>query len=267
MSFVHVERHGSTLEITLSRPPANTITPDVGTELHAAYCRLRDDPELRVGILRGAGERIFCAGWDLKEVAQGDDPASVNDAVMEKPGGFAGITEFWDLYKPVIAAVNGAAVGGGFEIALAADIIIAVDHAHFALPEMARGFVPDAGAVQRLPRRLPYNVAVEMLLTGRRMSAEEAHRWGLVHAIVPPERLMTTARNLAGQIAEGAPLAIAALLEVLPVIDTLPVKESFNRMKRGRSRLPIYEAMLVSEDFLEGPRAFAEKRKPVWQGR
>lgn len=267
MAFVDVEVRGPVLEITLSRPPANAITPQVSTELYAAYGRLRDDSDLRVGIITGSGQRIFCAGWDLKEVAQADDASTVNDAIMDMPGGFGGVTEFWDLNKPVIAAINGATVGGGFEIALAADVIIAVEHAHFALPEMARGFVPDAGAVQRLPRRVPYNVAVEMLLTGRRMTAVEAHRWGLVHEIVEPAQLMDAARKLALDIAEGAPLAVAALLEILPVIDQMPLRESFDRMKRGKSGLPIYEAMMVSDDFLEGPRAYAEKRKPVWKGR
>ena len=205
--------------------------------------------------MTGAGTRIFCAGWDLKEVARATDPAAVNDAVMNKPGGFAGVTEFWDLQKPVIAAVNGAAVGGGFEIALAADIILAADHAHFALPEMARGFVPDAGALQRLP------------LTGRRMDAAEAARWGLVSAVLPGSELMVVAHQMAESIAEGAPLAVRALLEILPAIDRLPLVQSFDKMKRGRSGLPAYERMMISEDFLEGPRAYAEKRKPVWKGR
>lgn len=267
MRHVRLERRDATLEITLDRPPANAINPEVGEELHAAYCLLRDDPQLRVGIITGAGDRIFCAGWDLKEVAQATDPGAVNDEVMLKPGGFAGVTEFWNLHKPVIAAVNGAAIGGGFEIALAADLIVAADHAHFALPEMMRGLVPDAGAVQRLPRRIPYNIAVELLLTGRRMDAAEAAKWGLLSAMVPMADLMSRAREMARAIAEGAPLAVGALLEILPVIDKLPLREAFDRMKRGRSGLPIYESMMLSEDFLEGPRAFAEKRKPAWKGR
>ncbi len=267
MKYVRVERRGTTLEVTIDRPPANAITPEVSDELHEAYCLLRDDPELRVGIVTGAGERIFCAGWDMKEVARATDPAVVNDAVMNKPGGFAGVTEFWDLQKPVIAAVNGAAVGGGFEIALAADIILAADHSHFALPEMARGFVPDAGALQRLPRRIPYNIAMELLLTGRRMGAAEAARWGLVSAVVPGSDLMAAARQMAESIAEGAPLAVRALLEILPAIDRLPLVQSFDKMKRGRSGLPAYERMMISEDFLEGPRAYAERRKPVWKSR
>ncbi len=264
---IRVKTQGAVLEVTLDRPPANAITPEVGRQLHEVFCRLRDDPELRVGILTCAGYRIFSAGWDLKMVAQASDAGTVNDEVMNAPGGFGGITELWDLNKPVIAAVNGYAVGGGFEIALAADIIIAAEHAEFFLPEMQRGFVPDAGAVQRLPRRIPYNVAVELLLTGRHMTAQEAVHWGLVHAAVPRIELTPRAHEMAARIAEGAPLAVEGLLEVLPAIDRLSEREAFARMKRGQSGLPTYEKMLVSEDFLEGPRAFAEKRKPVWKGR
>ncbi|MGE0716402.1 MAG: enoyl-CoA hydratase-related protein, partial [Alphaproteobacteria bacterium] len=171
---VRVERRGPIIEVTIDRPPANAINPAVGAALYKAFCTLRDDPELRVGILTGAGERMFSAGWDLKEVAQATDAAAVNDATMDAPGGYAGFTELWDRGKPIIAAINGLAVGGGLEMALAADIIVAADHAWFALPEMKRGFLPDAGAVQRLPRRIPYNVAMEMMLTGRRMEVAEA---------------------------------------------------------------------------------------------
>jgi crotonobetainyl-CoA hydratase len=266
MQHIRISRQGPVLEVTLARPPVNAITPEVGDELYSAFCILRDDPALRVGIIAADGERIFCAGWDLKEVASAHDPADVNDAVMLRPGGFAGITEFWDLQKPFIAAVNGAAIGGGFEIALAANLIIASQNAYFALPEMSRGFIPDAGAVQRLPRRIPYNVAVEMLLTGRRMDAAEAARLGLVNEIVPPDHLLPRVREIALTIAEGAPLAVRALLEVLPAIEGLPVREAFKMTKRG-SGLPAFDAMATSEDFLEGPRAFAENRKPVWQGR
>jgi crotonobetainyl-CoA hydratase len=186
---------------------------------------------------------------------------------VNMPGGFAGITEFWDMNKPVIGAVNGLAIGGGFEIALAADVILAADHAEFALPEMQRGFLADAGAVQRLPRRVPYNVAVELMLTGRRMGAAEAVHWGLAHRAVPAAHLMPVAREIAHTIADGAPLAARALLDVLPVIDRLGEREAFARLKPGKSGVDSYERMLVSEDFEEGPRAFVEKRKPVWKGR
>jgi crotonobetainyl-CoA hydratase len=266
-SPVTLERNGSVLEIILDRPPANAIDLDVGRALHAAFCKLRGEDDLRVGIITGGGQRIFSAGWDLKALAASEDAAAANDAAVNMPGGFAGITEFWALNKPVIAAVNGFAIGGGFEIALAADIIVAADHAEFALPEMQRGFLADAGAVQRLPRRVPYNVAMELLLTGRRMSALEAVRWGLVYNAVPAADLMKAARELARTIAEGAPLAIQALLEVIPVIDRLDERAAFARLKPGKSGLPAYERMLTSDDFIEGPRAFAEKRKPVWKGR
>jgi crotonobetainyl-CoA hydratase len=266
-TLVKVERNGPVLEITLDRPPANAIDIAVGNALHAAFCELRDDPNLRVGIITGAGQRIFSAGWDMKALVAADDAVAANDAAVNMPGGFAGITEFWDLNKPVIAAVNGFAIGGGFEIALAADVILAADHAEFALPETQRGFLADAGAVQRLPRRIPYNVAVELMLTGRRMGAAEAVHWGLAHRAVPVADLMLAARELAYRIADGAPLAVQALLEVLPVIDRLGEREAFNRLKPGKSGIGSYERMLVSEDFAEGPRAFVEKRKPIWKGR
>jgi crotonobetainyl-CoA hydratase len=265
--FIRVEVRGQVLEVTLDRPPANAITPAVGRELREALLYLQEDPNLRVAILTGTGDRIFCAGWDLKEVALETDPGLANDAVMNEPGGFGGITEMWERRKPLIAAINGVAVGGGFEIALAADILIAVEHAEFFLPEMERGFVPDAGAIQRLPRLIPYNVAMEMMLTGRRLTASEAVHWGLVHAVVAPAELMPAARAIAEKVAKGAPLAVEALLEIVPEIHPLPIQEAFARTKRGQSKLPCYERMLNSEDFLEGPRAFTEKREPVWKGR
>ncbi|MGE0750549.1 MAG: enoyl-CoA hydratase-related protein [Variibacter sp.] len=265
--FLTISKNGPVLEILLNRPPVNAITPEVGHELHRAFCEFRDTPELRAAILTATGDRIFCAGWDLKEVAQHVDPATANDATMNEPGGFGGFTELWDIKKPIIAAINGFAVGGGFEMMLAADIVVAAEHVEFQLPEMQRGFVPDAGAVQRLPRKVPYNVAVEWMLTGRRVSAREAERWGLVNFLVPKSELMTKARELAMTIAEGAPLAVRALLEVIPAIDRLPIQDAFAKMKRGQSDFPFYQQTLVSEDFLEGPRAYAEKRKPVWKGR
>jgi len=268
-ALVETVRRGPLLELTLNRPPANAINRATSRAIYAALHQLQHDPELRVGIITGAGERIFSGGWDLKEVAEpGYDLALDYDPVQgHGPGGFAGIVEYHGLNKPVIAAVNGAAVGGGFEIALACDVILMADHAFFQLPEMQRGFLPDAGAVQRLPRRVPYNVAVEMLLSGRRMDAAEAKGWGLVHAVHPRAELMDRARAYAGEIIKGAPLAMQAMKAVLRRIECMAVPDALALTKPGKSGLEIYERMMKSEDLLEGPRAYAEKRPPVWKGR
>ena len=267
--IVRTERRGKVLEITLDRPPANAINRETSRALYAAAKELEDDPELMVGVIVGAGERIFSGGWDLKEAASGE-----SDLLLEAdpvhghgPGGFAGITEYWDLQKPLIAAVNGAAVGGGFELALACDLIVMAETAFFQLPEMRRGLLADAGALQRLPRRVPYSVAVDMLYTGRRMQPAEAERWGLVNRIVPLDGLMDAARELAAEVAKGAPLAVRALKEVLHHIESMPLRDAMAATKPGRSGLPLYERMSRSEDLLEGARAFTEKREPRWKGR
>ena len=262
---VHVKTSGAIMEITINRPPANAINREVSNAIHQALSQLQNSNDLRVAIITADGDRIFSAGWDLKEIAAMDTNQQALDSSITCPGGFAGITEFWGLKKPVIAAVNGIAVGGGFEIALACDIIIAADHVEFFLPEMQRGFLPDAGAIQILPRRIPYNIAMEMLYTGRRMDAKEARHWGLANQICATNKLMSSARNIAGIIANGAPLALQALKEVMPAIQELPVKQAFAQTKPGNGNFPIYEKMLMSEDFMEGARAFAEKRKPVWK--
>ncbi len=264
---VRVDINDRIVEITIDRPPANAINTRVSNEIYAALSRLQEDEELRVAIITGSGERIFSAGWDLKEIAAIDDNETAVASAFECPGGFAGISEFWGLKKPVIAAVNGLAVGGGFEIALACDLIVAADEVEFFLPEMQRGFLPDVGAVQILPRRVPYNVAMDLLYTGRRMSADEAARWGLVARVCPRSELLATARGLARDIATGAPLALQALKEVVPAIYNLPLPQAFAATKPGNDEMPIYQKMLMSEDFLEGPRAFAEKRDPVWKGK
>lgn len=268
-AVVLVERVGHVLEITLNRPPANAINRSTSRAVHTALRKLQDDPDLRVGIITGSGDRIFSAGWDLKEVAEsGFDPAlDTHPELGHGQGGFGGIVEYHDLLKPVICAVNGAAVGGGFEIALACDVILASESAFFQLPEMQRGFLADAGALQRLPRRVPYNVAVELLLSGRRLSSDEARGWGLVHSVHPQEALRDEALALATHIASGAPLALQAMKEVLRHIQCMPVEQSLALTKPGRSGLAMYERMSASEDYLEGPRAFAEKRAPVWAGR
>jgi crotonobetainyl-CoA hydratase len=268
-AMVVTKRDGAVLEITINRPPANAINRAASRAIYAALRELQDDPDLRVGLITANGERIFSAGWDLKELASdGYDPElDSHPELGNGPGGFAGITEFHDLMKPVVAAVNGAAVGGGFEIVLACDVVVMAENAYFQLPEMQRGFLADAGAVQRLPRKVPQNVAVEMLLSGRRMEAGEAQRWGLAHKVVPHAALMDEARATAREVSKGAPLALQALKAVLQRIEALPVHDALRITKPGKSGLEIYERMCASEDFLEGPTAFAEKREPVWKGR
>ncbi len=256
---VKVKRNGEILEVTLDRPKANAIDAVTSRALGEVFLAFRDDPGLRVAIITGGGSRFFSAGWDLKAALEGEAP----DADFG-PGGFAGLTELHDLDKPVIAAVNGLAIGGGFELALSADLIVAADSAAFALPEVKVGVIADAASF-RLPKRLPKAVALEMLLTGRRMTAEEAQNWGLVNDVVSAESLMTRARALAMTVLEGAPLSIAAVKELVRQTENLDLPACYRLLRSGK--LSSYEAMLASEDAKEGPRAFAEKRAPQWQGR
>ncbi len=257
---VRMEVDHGVLVVTLDRPKANAIDVATSHALYDAFQRLQEDPSLRVAVLTGAGDRFFSAGWDLKAAAAGEAVDADHG-----PGGFGGLTELFGRTKPVIAAVNGAALGGGFELALAADLIVVADHAELALPEVRLGIVADSGGLLRLPRRLPDVVARELLLTARRMSAEEAGRWGLVNRVVAHEDLMTSALALAREVCAGAPLAVAAIQEVLATTASLDVRDGFRRLRSGE--LPSYELMLQSEDAVEGPRAFAEKRAPRWRGR
>ncbi|HLF88743.1 MAG TPA: carnitinyl-CoA dehydratase [Anaerolineales bacterium] len=254
-----ITRNGKILEVTLDRPKANAIDNATSRAMGELFSEFRDDPDLRVAILTGEGDRFFSAGWDLNAAAEGDALEGEYGV-----GGFGGLTEHHDLNKPVIAAVNGMAVGGGFELALACDLIVAADHAQFFLPEIFVGLIADA-ATLRLPKRLPYYIAQEMLLTGRRMGAEEAQRWGMVNAVIPREQLMDKAREFATIIIQAAPLSIAAVKEVTRATSSLTVAESYELLHSGK--LETYTKMLHSEDALEGPRAFAEKRKPKWKGK
>jgi crotonobetainyl-CoA hydratase len=248
------------LVVTLDRPSANAIDVATSHALYDAFTRLEDEADLRVGIVTGAGERFFSAGWDLKAAAAGEAVDADHG-----PGGFAGLTELFDRTKPVIAAVNGLALGGGLELALAADLMVVAENAELALPEVRVGVVADSGGLLRLPRRLPEAVARELLLTGRRMTAEEAGRWGLANRVVPLVGLMDAALALAGQIVAGAPLAVAAIQEVLGRTAGLGIPDAVRLMRSGE--LAAYTRMLGSEDAVEGPRAFAEKRPPAWRGR
>jgi crotonobetainyl-CoA hydratase len=245
--------------LTLDRPKANAIDAATSRDMGQIFANFRDDPDLRVAIITGAGEKFFSAGWDLNAAASGE--AIESDYGV---GGFAGITEMFDLNKPVIAAINGMAVGGGFELALACDLIVAADHAQFFLPEIFVGVLADAASF-RLPKRLPYHIAMEMLLTGRRMDAEEALEWGLVNAVVPQVQVMEKAREFATTIIKAAPLSIAAIKEVTRATQALNVQGSYALLRSGKLRT--YQTMLESEDAIEGPRAFAEKREPIWKGK
>lgn len=251
---------GQTLVVTLDRPKANAVDVPTSQALYRAFERLRDDPGLRAGILTAAGDRFFCAGWDLKAAAAGEGIDADHG-----PGGFAGITEFFDLGKPVIAAVNGLAFGGGFELVLAADLVVAAEHAEFALTEVTLGLVPDAGGIFRLPARLPRPIALEYLLTGRRFDAIEAARWGLVNRVVPAGEVMSTAMDIASAICAAAPLAVSAVLEIMREAEGVDVRTGYEMLRGGN--LPAYRAQLNSEDAREGSAAFAQGRKPVWRGR
>ncbi len=259
MSAVTLERRAGILIITLDRPKANAIDVATSLELYAAFKALNDDPALRVGIITGTG-RFFSAGWDLGAANDGEAVDADHG-----PGGFAGLTEYFSLTKPVIAAVNGLAVGGGFELALAADLIVASTAARFWLPEAQLGMLPDSGGLLRLPKAIPARLAREMILTGRRMEAEEALALNLVNRVVAPEALLDSALELADTMARSAPLAIAAARDILRATEGLEVEEGYKLMRSGV--LPSYSAMLTSEDALEGPRAFAEGRPPEWKGR
>ncbi len=261
---VQVTREGRVLVVVLDRPKANAIDLETSRKLGEAFVTLRDDPDLSVGIVTGAGEKIFSAGWDLKAVESGEMSTDNWWEDDYGPGGFAGLTELWDLNKPVIAAVNGIVIGGGFELALACDLIVAADHVTFSLPELPLGMVPDAGAIQRLHRRLPYNKAMEMYLLGQRMSAQDAAAYGLVNKVVPKDELMKTAMSWASQLSEVAPLALQSVKELLRAIEGDTIQNAFQIMRSAD--LPNYRQMLSSDDVTEGVSAFVEKRDAKFKG-
>jgi len=250
--YILTERRGRVAYLTLNRPEVlNAINPSLLAELTEAVRRFRDDPDLWVAILTGAGDRAFCAGWDLKWHAANPEASR---ALRPSPGPFA------DCWKPVIAAVNGYAVGAGLELATDCDIIVAVEDARFGLPEPRRGQLADKGA-QRLPRILPLKIAMGLLLTGKLIDAAEAFRIGLINEVVPRGQLMAAAERWAGEILECAPLAVQAAKQAA-------MHDLVAAIEAGRSRPhPLQDRLRQSQDFSEGPRAFAEKRKPVWTGR
>ena len=258
-SPIKTERRGHVFEVTLDRPKANAIDLATSRIMGDVFRDFRDDPELRVAILTGGGEKFFCPGWDLKAAAEGD--AVDGDYGV---GGFGGLQELRGMNKPVIAAVNGIACGGGLELALSADIILSADHATFALPEIRSGTVADAASV-KLPKRIPYHIALELLLTGRWFDAEEAKGWGIINHIYPAADLMAEARKLAELLASGPPLVYAAIKEIVREAEDMKFQDAMNKITK--SQFETVEKLYKSEDQLEGARAFAEKRDPVWKGR
>ena len=258
-SPVKTTRRGAVLEVVLDRPKANAIDLKTSRVMGEVFRDFRDDPDLRVAVITGAGEKFFCPGWDLKAAAEGD--AVDGDYGV---GGFGGIQEMRAMNKRIIAAVNGICCGGGLEWALSADIILAADHASFALPEIRSGTVADAASV-KLPKRIPYHIAMEMLLTGRWIDAEEAARWGMINRIVPGAQLMEEAHKLADHLASGPPLVYAAIKEIVREAEAMTFQDAMNRITRRQ--FGTVDVLYASDDQLEGARAFAEKRDPVWTGK
>jgi crotonobetainyl-CoA hydratase len=250
---------GSILEVTLDRPKANAIDLQTSKIMGEVFAKFRDDPDLRVAILTSSGDKFFCAGWDLKAAADGE--AVDGDYGV---GGFGGIQELPNLNKPIIAAVNGIACGGGLELAMSADIIIASEDATFALPEILSGTVADAASI-KLPKRIPHHIAMELLFTGRWFDVNEAYKWGLINEIVPKKDLLSRARKLAETLASGPPLVYAAIKEIVRAAENQGFHETMEKITSRQ--LKTVDKLYSSEDQLEGARAFSEKRLPVWKGK
>lgn len=256
LEFCTVEDEGRVRIVTLNRPEVlNALHSDAHLELEKVWDEFAARDDLWVGIVTGAGDRAFSAGNDLKVQAAGKRGQGART-------GFAGICNRFDLDKPLIAAVNGVAMGGGFEIALACDIIIAAENAIFALPEPRVGLIAGAGGVHRLPRMIPQKQALGMILTGRRVPAAEGKELGFVTEVVPQGQALAAAKRWAEMILECSPMAVRSSKQaVYRGMDEPTLRDALN------TRYPMQEAMMKSEDYIEGPKAFAEKRKPNWKNR
>jgi enoyl-CoA hydratase/carnithine racemase len=261
MSYQHTiyEKKGHIAYITINRPEVmNALHYDANVELGEIFNDFKQDDESWVAIFTGAGERAFSAGNDLKATAAA---TARGEKLSDKSVIFGGITSGFECYKPIIAAVNGFALGGGFELALACDIIIAAEHARFGLPEPRVGLIAAAGGMHRLPAQIPLKLAMGMMLTGKQITAQEAYRFGLVNEVVPGTEIMAVAERWANEILECSPVSVRLTKEAVYAGLTYSVEEA---MKLDKPRL---KRLLESEDFVEGPKAFSEKRKPQWTGR
>lgn len=254
---IKIKKEGPVLEVTIDRPKANAIDSKTSIILGDVFANFRDNSNLRVAILTGAGEKFFSAGWDLKAASKGES-ADADYGV----GGFGGLQELPNMNKPIIGAINGIACGGGLEIMISTDIILAAEHATFALPEINVGVIADAATI-KLRRRIPYHIAVEFLMTGRWMDVKEAKHWGLINEIVPSKDLLNRAREIAHKIAKGPNLIYSSIKDVLRQTENVDEHSSFDLLRKLESVKKVYN----SDDLLEGTKSFVNKSKPKWKGK
>ena len=252
---IKIKKEGPIIEVMIDRPKANAIDSKTSIILGDVFSDFRDNPDLRVAILTGAGEKFFSAGWDLKAVSKGEQADAYYGV-----GGFGGLQELPDMNKPIIGAINGIACGGGLEIMISTDIIIAAEHATFALPEINVGVIADAASI-KLRRRIPYHVAVEFLMTGRWMDTKEAKHWGLINEVVSSKDLLKRAREIANKIATGPNLIYSSIKDVLRKTENVDEKQAFDILRSLETVKTVYR----SEDLVEGATSFVKKDKPKWK--